>query len=112
MGASAGCLARPTYVKDAQQAYLDAVGKFWDHLLPGWRRLYGNGGPIVMVQLENEFGDYGDCSANEDDANYMKHLYRKATQHLGTDVIYTTVSRLGTSTRRRPGDTIQEYWQQ
>ena len=45
-----------------------------------------------MVQLENEFGDYGDCSSNENDANYMKHLYSKATQHLGTSVIYTTVS--------------------
>ena len=43
--------------------YLDAVDKFWDHLLPRFkRRLYSNGGPIVMVQLENEFGDYGDCS--------------------------------------------------
>ena len=73
--------------------YLDAVDKFWDHLLPRFkRRLYSNGGPVVMVQLENEFGDYGDCSANEDDANYMKHLYSKATQHLGTSVIYTTVS--------------------
>ena len=45
-----------------------------------------------MVQLENEFGDYGDCSSNDNDANYMKHLYSKATQHLGTSVIYTTVS--------------------
>ena len=45
-----------------------------------------------MVQLENEFGDYGDCSTNDNDANYMKHLYKKATQHLGTSVIYTTVS--------------------
>ena len=36
--------------------YLDAVDKFWDHLLPRFkRRLYSNGGPIVMVQLENEF---------------------------------------------------------
>ena len=33
--------------------YLDAVDKFWDHLLPRFkRRLYSNGGPIVMVCVE------------------------------------------------------------
>ena len=47
--------------------YLDAVDRFWDSLLPRFkRRLYSNGGPIVMVQLENEFGDYGDCSTSQD----------------------------------------------
>ena len=33
--------------------YLDAVDKFWDALLPRFkRRLYSNGGPIVMVCVE------------------------------------------------------------
>jgi hypothetical protein len=73
--------------------YLDAVDRYWDALLPRFKqKLYGRGGPVVLVQLENEFGDYGDCSSNEADAAYMRHLYAKATQHLGTDVVYTTVS--------------------
>ena len=68
--------------------YLDAVDKFWIDLLPRFkRRLYSNGGPIVMVQLENEFGDYGDCSSNENDAAYMRHLYSQGDAAPG-DVSY------------------------
>ena len=49
--------------------YIAAVDSYWDALLPRLRRhVYSNGGPVAMIQLENEFGDYGDCSANKDDA--------------------------------------------
>ena len=34
--------------------------------------LYSNGGPVVMVQVENEYGSYGDVSKNPDDARYDK----------------------------------------
>ena len=40
-------------VRTHNKPYLDAVDKFWDHLLPRFkRRLYSNGGPIVMVCVE------------------------------------------------------------
>ena len=46
-----------------------------------------------MVQLENEFGDYGDCSTRRMIADYMRHLYSEATRAPGdVSVIYTTVS--------------------
>ena len=74
-------------------AYLAYVDRYWRQLLPQFKnRLYSAGGNVVVIQLENEFGDYGDCSKNENDARYMRHLYDLATQHLGTDVIYSTVS--------------------
>lgn len=44
-----------------------------------------------MVQLENEYGSYGDVSKNENDFRYMLHLYKMAKSLLGEDVIiYTT----------------------
>ena len=73
--------------------YIDAVEKWWAALLPVVKpRLYSAGGGVAMIQLENEFGDYADCSQNENDAKYMSHLYDVAAAALGTDVVYTTVS--------------------
>ncbi|KAI8529665.1 hypothetical protein RHMOL_Rhmol12G0242200 [Rhododendron molle] len=47
--------------------------------------LYGNGGPIIMVQIENEFGSYGN------DKVYLHHLVALARGHLGDAIIlYTT----------------------
>eukprot|EP00257_Ricinus_communis_P027182 XP_025014596.1 beta-galactosidase 17 [Ricinus communis] len=44
-----------------------------------------NGGPIIMVQIENEFGSYGDDKA------YLHHLIKLAREHLGERIIlYTT----------------------
>ncbi len=50
-----------------------------------------NGGPVVMVQMENEFGSYGDVQTNPLDLQYMLHLVALARQYLGNDVVlYTT----------------------
>ncbi len=44
-----------------------------------------------MVQIENEFGSYGDVQSNPLDLQYMLHLVALARQHLGNDVVlYTT----------------------
>lgn len=40
--------------------------------------LYSNGGPVVMVQVENEYGSYGDVSTNANDLKYMEHLVDRA----------------------------------
>ena len=47
--------------------------------------LYANGGPIVSVQVENEYGDYFAC-----DHNYMRHLAQLFRQSLGSDVVLFT----------------------
>ncbi|CAH3191253.1 unnamed protein product, partial [Porites lobata] len=48
--------------------------------------LYANGGPIIAVQVENEYGSYYTC-----DHEYMTHLQTLFEQYLGKDVIlYTT----------------------
>lgn len=37
--------------------------------------LYANGGPVVMVQVENEYGSYGDVSKNPDDARSCPTIF-------------------------------------
>ncbi|XP_022715153.1 beta-galactosidase 17-like isoform X2 [Durio zibethinus] len=73
-------------LRSSDPAYLRMVEGWWGILLPKVAPLlYGNGGPIIMVQIENEFGSYGDDKA------YLSYLMKLAREHLGEDIIlYTT----------------------
>ncbi|MQM00502.1 hypothetical protein Taro_033237 [Colocasia esculenta] len=73
-------------LRSSDHAYLLLVKKWWDVLLPKLvPLLYKNGGPIIMVQIENEFGSYGY------DHSYLHQLVALAREHLGDQVIlYTT----------------------
>ncbi|XP_042488565.1 beta-galactosidase 17 [Macadamia integrifolia] len=73
-------------LRSSDPAFLQLVDKWWTVLLPKIAPLlYNNGGPIVMVQIENEYGSYGD------DKSYLRHLVTLARTHLGDDIIlYTT----------------------
>ncbi|XP_071731937.1 beta-galactosidase 17 [Rutidosis leptorrhynchoides] len=73
-------------LRSSDPAYLALVDSWWGILLPKIAHLlYHKGGPIIMVQIENEFGSYGDDKA------YLHHLVNLARSHLGDDVIlYTT----------------------
>ncbi|KAH8035292.1 hypothetical protein HPB51_004533 [Rhipicephalus microplus] len=69
--------------RTSDKTYLDAVNRWFDHLLPMLvPYLYKNGGPIITVQVENEYGLYDAC-----DKAYMRHLVDKLQQHLGNDVV-------------------------
>lgn len=70
----------PTYLK-----YVD--GWFSNVLLPKLKPLlYENGGPIIMLQVENEYGSYPDC-----DFNYTSHLRDLVRASLGDGpVLFTT----------------------
>ncbi|XP_027928587.1 beta-galactosidase 8 isoform X1 [Vigna unguiculata] len=72
--------------RSSDPTYLQLVERWWGNLLPKLvPLLYDNGGPIIMVQIENEFGSYGDDKA------YLHHLVTLARDRLGHDVIlYTT----------------------
>ncbi|KAF4398155.1 hypothetical protein G4B88_019876 [Cannabis sativa] len=73
-------------LRSSDPAYLKLVERWWGALLPKIAPyLYKNGGPVIMVQIENEYGSYGNDKA------YLHHLIRLAKYHLGDDVIlYTT----------------------
>jgi beta-galactosidase len=75
-----------------ETGYISLVDKWWSKLLPVVKpHLYSNGGSVVMVQVENEFGSFGDVSKNDNDLKYMKHLVQLVRQYLGNAIqIYTT----------------------
>nr|XP_020843058.1 beta-galactosidase isoform X2 [Phascolarctos cinereus] len=66
--------------------YLKAVDNWLGILLPKMKPyLYQNGGPIITVQVENEYGSYFSC-----DYNYLRFLLNLFRQHLGEDVVLFT----------------------
>ncbi|KAJ0746722.1 putative beta-galactosidase [Helianthus annuus] len=73
-------------LRSSDPRYLALVDSWWGVLLPKIAHLlYHKGGPIIMVQIENEFGSYGD------DKDYLHHLINLARSYLGDDIIlYTT----------------------
>ncbi|KAL4577736.1 hypothetical protein LXL04_013849 [Taraxacum kok-saghyz] len=70
-------------LRSSDPVYLTLVDKWWGTLLPKIALLlYHKGGPIVMLQIENEFGSYGV------DKDYLHHLVNLARSHLGDDLIF------------------------
>lgn len=70
----------PITIRTFEAGYIAAVDKWWGQLLPlVVPQLYENGGAVVMVQMENEFGSYGDVSTNPLDMEYMYHLVSPTT---------------------------------
>ena len=69
------------------EAYLKAVDDWFKVLLPKFvPHLYRNGGNIISVQIENEYGLYGKC-----DKEYLKHLVELNTELLGKETIFFTM---------------------
>ena len=66
--------------------FLNYVRSWMGVLLPKLKPLlYENGGPIISVQVENEYGYYFAC-----DHNYLAFLEQLFRQYLGNDVILFT----------------------
>ena len=73
-------------LRTSDPVYLGYVDRWMSVLLPIVRPyLYANGGPIITVQVENEYGSYYAC-----DRNYMKHLYTTFSNILGDNVVLFT----------------------
>uniref|UniRef100_A0A452ZPD5 beta-galactosidase n=1 Tax=Aegilops tauschii subsp. strangulata TaxID=200361 RepID=A0A452ZPD5_AEGTS len=76
-------------LRSSDSTYLFLVERWWRVLLPKVAPLlYENGGPIIMVQIENEFGSFGD------DKNYLHYLVQLARRYLGNDIVLYAVSLL------------------
>uniref|UniRef100_A0A3Q3GB50 Galactosidase, beta 1-like n=1 Tax=Labrus bergylta TaxID=56723 RepID=A0A3Q3GB50_9LABR len=87
-GLPAWLLQKPNIVlRSADTDYLQAVSNWLAVLLPQIKPwLYINGGNIITVQVENEYGSYYAC-----DYNYMRHLRTLFRFFLGEDtVLFTT----------------------
>jgi beta-galactosidase len=68
----------------AYSPYLVAVDRFFRALLPRLAPLQiTHGGPVIAMQVENEYGSYGN------DKNYLRHLENSLRNH-GIDVLLFT----------------------
>ncbi|MFF2388732.1 glycoside hydrolase family 35 protein [Agromyces sp. NPDC058104] len=71
-------------LRSSHPAYLDAVDAWFGELLPRLAPLQAwHGGPIVAVQLENEYGSYAD------DVDYLAWLHDRLVAGGITELIYT-----------------------
>ncbi|XP_027625452.1 beta-galactosidase isoform X3 [Tupaia chinensis] len=73
-------------LRSSDPDYLAAVDKWLGVLLPKMKPLlYQNGGPIITVQVENEYGRYFSC-----DYDYLRFLQKLFRHHLGDDALLFT----------------------
>ncbi|XP_043970756.1 beta-galactosidase [Gambusia affinis] len=78
-------------LRSSDPDYIAAVDKWMGKLLPMMKPyLYQNGGPIITVQVENEYGSYFAC-----DYNYMRHLTKLFRAQLGDEVVLFTTDGAG-----------------
>ncbi len=71
-------------VRSSYAPFLEAVERYFDQLMPILTPLQStNGGPIIAMQLENEYGGYGN------DLAYLASLYEIMTQR-GVNVLMFT----------------------
>eukprot|EP00049_Salpingoeca_infusionum_P027795 m.34366 g.34366 ORF g.34366 m.34366 type:complete len:777 (-) comp9761_c0_seq2:315-2645(-) len=91
-GFPAWLLAKNVTLRTYEDNYIAEVTKWWNVMLPKLvPYLYENGGPVIMVQVENEFGSYGDVQSNPADEQYMVYLVGLVRGILGDKVtVYTT----------------------
>jgi len=76
---------KPMVVRTMNASYISAVDRWMGVLLPYIKPyLYSNGGPIIMVQVENEYGSYRAVDCGHDYMSHLRDLFRK---YLGNDVI-------------------------
>ena len=73
-------------LRTSDPVYLMYVDRWFEVLLGEVKPLlYENGGPVIMVQVENEYGSYFAC-----DGNYLSHLHDTFRMHLGQNVVLFT----------------------
>ena len=89
-------------LRSSDPVYLAHVDRWWRVLFSCLRKyLVTSGGPILMVQIENE---YGYCGS---DKVYLRHLAKSARALLGDDVVlYTTDPAAVTAAGSLPGDEV------
>uniref|UniRef100_A0A4W3J182 Galactosidase, beta 1 n=1 Tax=Callorhinchus milii TaxID=7868 RepID=A0A4W3J182_CALMI len=80
-------------LRSSDPDYLASVDRWMSVLLPKVKPfLYQNNGPIISVQVENEYGSYFAC-----DYDYLRHLVKLFRYYLGNDVVLFTTDGAGKS---------------
>ena len=59
-------------IRCSNPAFMEITDRYLDNLLPRLKKhLFTSGGPVIMMQIENEYGSYGK------DKVYMRHIYER-----------------------------------
>lgn len=70
--------------RTSHPAFLEAVARWFDAVVPRIAQLQaGAGGPVVAVQIENEYGSYGD------DRDYVRWVRDALVERGVTELLYT-----------------------
>ena len=80
-------------LRTAAEPYLGLAERVWERLLGLLEPLLyvRHGGPLVMLQVENEYGFWGDAARSARDAEYLRRLIALARRRLGPElVLFTT----------------------
>ncbi|WP_434350166.1 glycoside hydrolase family 35 protein [Streptococcus sp. KHUD_014] len=84
-GLPAWLLNKDMRIRSSDPAYVEMVGHYYDHLLPRLvSRLLDNGGNILMMQVENEYGSYGE------DKTYLREIRRLMEERSVTCPLFTS----------------------
>lgn len=78
-------------LRTSDPRFTDALDRYLDILLPPLLpHMAANGGPVIAVQVENEYGAYGDDTA------YLKHLHN-ALRSRGVEELLFTCDQAGSA---------------
>ena len=84
-GLPAWLLNKDMRIRSSDPAFVEMVGRYYDHLLPRLvSRLLDNGGNILMMQVENEYGSYGE------DKTYLHEIRRLMEERSVTCPLFTS----------------------
>ena len=84
-GLPAWLLNKDMRIRSSDPAFVEMVGRYYDHLLPRLvSRLLDNGGNILMMQVENEYGSYGE------DKTYLREIRRLMEERSVTCPLFTS----------------------
>lgn len=80
-----------TKVRTSDRNFMNHVEDWFNYLMPKLRsHLYKNGGPVILIQIENEYGSYFAC-----DFDYQIQLKKLIEKHLYNEVVLFTTDGTG-----------------
>ena len=91
-GLPAWLINKNVTIRTYEDNYIRYVDRWFAQMLPVLKgQMDVAGGAVLMVQVENEYGSYGNVAGNPADKKYVEHLANITRAVLGQDtVVYTT----------------------
>ena len=92
--------------------YLNAIEKYYEKLMTVIHdhQFTVKGGPIIAMQIENEFGYWGNTNNNKADHDYLEFIKNIATKH-GVKELFFTSDGMGQAADRSgtiPGSILDQ----